>query len=246
MSSPQTIPQDTLPSGDPLELQRQLTIAASENPYLGHIPKDGDEVKAMFDFWLAPNVFVCQMGCDPCSSYCGHAERRCGSGYWRNHSAIVAAMMRAMAEMQGASPEKCEIWHAAGLLHDLDYLRAPHDLVGHDDHESHPIPLVVTLQGLNYPPVLILAILEHSPHLDLGTSSSMSAALIACDEAATLCAFGDDVGKIEGVPQCVIDAIPERREKPSAEGRRRQNIKERMLANFQKANSSSMEFVVQA
>jgi predicted hydrolase (HD superfamily) len=152
-------------------------------------------------------------------------------------------MMEALAQTRAQSSEIIEIWRVAGLLHDLDYLRAPHDGEDRGVHESHPVPLVMTLRNLGYPPALTLSILEHSPHLDLEPSSQMSAALIACDEAATLCAFGEDISTIDGVPQSVIYAIPLAAEK-DLEGRRRSNIRQRMLLNFERMNAPASNFAV--
>jgi putative nucleotidyltransferase with HDIG domain len=201
-------------------------------------------VQSFFKDWFNPDYFVCQSVASPCKDYCGKAENRCGSAYWRKHCAIVARMMENLALERGESSNMRKMWHAAGLLHDLDYLKAPHDQYGRFVGESHPLPLAVMLQDKGFPPFLILAILEHSPHLELSMSSQMSAALIGCDEAATLAAFGDDLDTIKGVPSAVIAAIPRREVSSLATGKRRHNIRERMLAAFDKLNSPKSSFPV--
>lgn len=233
------------PPGNPREIQRALVSQAKRDPLSGRIPgRHCTETRDMFDYWLKPDVFVCQMASSPCAELCGHRENRCGSPYWRNHSAIVAGMLSNLAEDRGEPLDICAVWQAAGLLHDLDHLREPHYDPGHDEDENHPIPLVLTLQARDFPPVLTLAILEHAPHFDLGTSSRMSAALIACDEAATLVAIGEDLSAIPGVPQAVLNAIPQHVEH-HAEGRRRENITARMLANFRRMDEPLSSFAVQ-
>lgn len=237
--------KDPLPSGDPKILHTELIAEATGNPSAGHLPEAGSlEIKGLFDFWLAPNVFVCQMQPEPCSEFCGHRENRCGNAYWRNHSALVANMMRNLARERGGDESTQECWHLTGLLHDLDYLKAPHDKPGHDEDESHPVPLVLSLRARKLPAGMTLAILEHSPHLDLGQSSRLSAALIGCDEAATLTAFGDPVAAIPGVPRSVIDSIPQHKATAPASGKRRTNIRERMLAAFQRLDDPADSFAL--
>jgi hypothetical protein len=82
-----------------------------------------------------------------------------------------------------------ELYGTTGLIHDLDYLRHPHDrgiYVG-----RHPIPLVKYLMRRNANPYMCLAILEHAPHLKLNNLSRLSFSLTGCEELATLISFNE-------------------------------------------------------
>jgi len=155
-------------------------LRRAANPRDGKLPR-GATLRRLREKWLPQGLAICRNqdeGCEPSS-----CNNRCASEYWLGHSEVVAALMRRMAELAGDDPK---LYESTGLVHDLDYLRAPHDLGNRDVSAVHPLPLVRDLMALGAPPILSLAVLEHSPHLNLAPSSPLSEALIACDDAATL------------------------------------------------------------
>src|SRR5205809_5104943 len=84
----------------------------------------------------------------------------------------------------------------AGLVHDLDYLRYPHD----DGKprtgrlfEIHPMVEVKRLEDIGAPAELLLALMEHAPHTGCKPSSPLSHALIAADNIATFRAVGKEM-----------------------------------------------------
>jgi hypothetical protein len=101
-------------------------------------------------------------------------------------------------------------YRLVGLLHDVDYLEAPHDLDEPDDREDiaaagekenvdiHPSLVVKEMALRGAPLEMTLAILEHAPHARLRDveMSPMSQALYFADNFATCksagCKLGDE------------------------------------------------------
>jgi hypothetical protein len=80
------------------------------------------------------------------------------------------------------------LWQATGALHDIDYLRAPHHEAIVGSSTAHPVGVSRWLFERGAPPVMVLAILEHSPHMGMTPGSALALALVACDEHATMTA----------------------------------------------------------
>ena len=57
------------------------------------------------------------------------------------------------------------------------------------------------------PTLVVMAILEHSPHLGLAPSSRLSHALIACDEHATMTADGQEPVYPADIPVDLLDCL---------------------------------------
>jgi hypothetical protein len=176
-------------------------LRKSELPKVGMLPT-GLTLKRLQEKWLPAGSFVCRNQKENCDSPCH--DNRCDAGYWLKHSEVVAALMRNMADMLGNDPD---LYQAAGQVHDLDYVKAPHDLGCKDISKAHPVALVKDLMEMGAPPILSLAVLEHSPHLNLEPSSPLSDALVACDDAATLASTGYDLSRVSGLPPEIIARI---------------------------------------
>jgi hypothetical protein len=176
--------------------------------------------------WLPAGAFVCRgQRNDCCPSSCGN---RCNAEYWLGHSESVASLMRNLALLLGADPN---LYQAAGEVHDLDYVRAPHDLGSKNLPGAHPVPIVIDLMEMGAPPVLSLAVLEHSPHLNLRPSSRLSEALIACDDAVTLASIGHDMSAVAGLPAAIIQSINDARP-GKIQGKHRNGMPRRMNRAF--------------
>jgi len=124
---------------------------------------------------------------------------RCSEGYWSDHGLITKQLMENFANKLG---ENADLYGVTGLLHDIDYLKYPHDrgeYVG-----RHPIPLIKHLMRLNANPNMAIAIFEHAPHLGLANSSRLSLALTGCEELATLMSF-DNKEKLSQLSELAHD-----------------------------------------
>lgn len=163
-------------------------LAVGRDPGEGWIPTEAEAAEIM-DEWLPPHVFACQYqaGEEPCNREPEHCGRRCGAVYWRKHCADVAAMLAGMAAELG---EPVELWRATGLLHDLDYPRYPHHEGAIASDRAHPVGIGTRLFERGAPPVLVLALLSHAPHLRLRPESALGWAVLAADEHATMSGFG--------------------------------------------------------
>lgn len=163
-------------------------IAKGRHPLDGWIP-DSKDISALRDQWLPADRFVCQYQEheEPCNWEPLTCGRRCSATYWRKHCGEVAFMMEALARELG---EPVELWRTTGFLHDLDYVRYPHHDRAISSDKSHPLGISTQLFQKGAPPVLILAILSHAPHLQLRPESALGWALLACDEHATMSGFG--------------------------------------------------------
>lgn len=104
--------------------------------------------------------------------------------------------MRRIAAWLGAD---IAVFEAAGLVHDIDYLRFPHHNRQVSSEQAHPISVVKLLMQRGARPSFCLAVLEHAPHLGHTPSSPLAHALAACDEHSTICGanqrpmFGSDI-----------------------------------------------------
>lgn len=177
-------------------------LRKSAQPGEGTLP-EGELLGKLRRKWLPAGAFVCrgqQKDCNPTS--CGN---RCSAEYWLSHSGVVASIMKNLAVLLGADTA---LYQAAGEVHDLDYVKAPHDLGSENLLGAHPVPLVLDLMKMGAPPVLSLAVLEHSPHLNFKPSSRLSEALIACDDAATLASTSYNLSVEVALPAEIIQSIP--------------------------------------
>lgn len=176
-------------------------LRKSVQPRDGVLPR-GATLKSLQEKWLPTGAFVCRnqsQGCDPSS-----CNNRCNAAYWLSHCDVVASLMRNLAEVLDDDPD---LYQAAGKVHDLDYVKAPHDLGCEEISKAHPVPLVKDLMAMGAPPLLSLAVLEHAPHLNLAPSSPLSEALIACDDAATLASTGYDLTNEARLPPEIINCL---------------------------------------
>lgn len=210
-------------------------LRGAARPRAGVLPRDAG-LERLRQKWLPAGSFVCRnrrADCDPSS-----CNNRCSSDYWLGHSRVVASLMRRVAQWLGDDPD---LYQAAGDVHDLDYVKAPHDLGGRDVSTAHPVPLVRDLIEMNAPPILSLAVLEHSPHLNLEPSSPLGDALIACDDAATLASMGYDATRQAGLPPKIAEIISAA---PSGAlgGRFRNGMQRRMLRAFDSLGTRDYHF----
>lgn len=106
--------------------------------------------------------------------------------YWYDHGAATGALMRYIAQRWGGD---ADLYDRVGHVHDLDYLRFPHDTRKNDSEAEcvHPVPLARAMLELRVHPAVILAVLEHAPYLqlNLAPTSRLSAALSAAEDLAT-------------------------------------------------------------
>lgn len=128
----------------------------------------------------------------PSGRSAGHAARD-GRGdweYWRDHGLSTGSLMRRMALQWGGDQE---LYDAVGRVHDLDYLRFPHDVPSKNvtDGLAHPVPLAGAMRDMGVHPVVTLAVLEHAPYLGLcdAPSSRLAATLSAAEDLATIAAL---------------------------------------------------------
>ena len=168
-------------------LREQLLSQISQGhcPYNGRIPRE-DELEMLLERWLPAKTL--QKGIIPNQrSYSALTRHRLTSDYWRDHCFAVGQMMRLLAKALGQDEQ---LWRATGIVHDLDFIMYPNfdDSVSPD--KAHPTAICTELIAMKLPPVAVLAILEHSPHLKQPASSPLSHALILCDEHATMTGAG--------------------------------------------------------
>jgi len=176
-------------------------VARGRDAFDGTLP-DAETLERLFDEWLPEGFTQCTNGgCETGPLNCGN---RCDATYWRGHCRDVAAMMRALARVLGQDEA---LFHSAGMVHDLDYLQFPHHLSAVDSEQAHPVSTVKILRHLGAPPVLSLAVLEHSPHTGIPASSPLSNALIACDEVATMTAAGETPKFPDDVPAVLLECL---------------------------------------
>ena len=130
---------------------------------------------------------------------CGYTlcASTCAPGYWREHGEITQQLMRIVARHVGADED---LYGAVGLIHDVDYLKFPHDIPDIEG-DVHPIPLVKALIEEGVHPAIGLAILEHAPYIGVNDSptSRLSAALSGCEDLATLLAIKPKSSNIENL-----------------------------------------------
>jgi hypothetical protein len=118
------------------------------------------------------------------------ADGRGAPDFWRDHGRCTGALMRRIARQWGGYPE---LYYRVGWVHDLDYLRFPHDdpRLGEETDCVHPVPLARAMHDAGVDAVVTLAVLEHAPYLGLSNhpSSRLSATLSAAEDLATLAAL---------------------------------------------------------
>jgi len=88
------------------------------------------------------------------------------------HMLATEAIMRTLA---GHFGEDADLWGLAGLVHDLDYdqtIKNPkqHGRIG-----------ALMLEGAGYDPLIVQAVLAHSPHYDQPRTSRLDRSLFAAD-----------------------------------------------------------------
>lgn len=164
-------------------------LARGRVPSDGWLPDDA-EVAALLDEWLPPHVYACQhqVGEPPCNREPEHCGRRCGAVYWRKHCEDVAGMLAAFARELG---EPVRLWQVTGMIHDLDYPRYPHHDAAIASDRAHPVGISTQLFERGAPPLLVLALLSHAPHLRFRPESALGWAVLAADEHATMSGFGE-------------------------------------------------------
>jgi putative nucleotidyltransferase with HDIG domain len=99
----------------------------------------------------------------------------------RKHMLTVEAAMRAYAEHYGEDPER---WGLAGLIHDFDYERFPHD--ARSATEEHPSEGVRILRARGWPEDILEAIMGHAAYTNTPRVTRMAQALFAVDELSGL------------------------------------------------------------
>jgi predicted hydrolase (HD superfamily) len=93
----------------------------------------------------------------------------------RKHMLAVEACCRHYARIHG---EDEDLWGMAGLLHDLDWERYPHE---------HPRRGLVELEDLGYPDAILQAIRAHAPdRMGVEPDGLLDRVLFACDELSGL------------------------------------------------------------
>lgn len=160
--------------------KQALLLRAPRN---GVIP-GWDRLQALEEQWLPIDLMRCRSShaqCDGCRG------GRCTASYWRAHGRRVSKLLAGFGELVGLDRDLCA---ATGFVHDLDYLKCPHDVAGTDPCAAHPFPILRVLTDWKVPPDMALAVLEHSPHLRIPLTRSLSCCLVACGDLATLAAAG--------------------------------------------------------
>ena len=145
----------------------------------GRIPSH-EELAKISDEWLPDNLTFCRAQ-TKCENIC-KLHRRCESSYWKHHNKQVAELMSNFASLINQDKE---LFYATGFLHDIDYLKYPHDFEFYSLTDAHPFKAVTYLNNLDINYFIPLAILEHSPHLNLEPTNLLSKALLACDDIVT-------------------------------------------------------------
>ena len=92
----------------------------------------------------------------------------------RKHGlAVEAAVAWYGSNRFDVAGSELETWRVAGLLHDFDYERYP---------ETHPLRGAEELRRLDYPEVVVEAILGHGDHTGVPRTSLLARTVYACDE----------------------------------------------------------------
>lgn len=138
-----------------------------------------ETIAELIDEFMPDGTFNCRKS--NCSIQ--NCQSRCSYHYWNNHGLLTKELMELLAKKIGAD---AAVFGRTGFIHDIDYLRYPHDRG--DNKNAHPIPLVKKMIEKNIHPEICLAVLEHAPYLKLTNDkrSKLSYALTACEELATL------------------------------------------------------------
>jgi hypothetical protein len=107
--------------------------------------------------------------------------------YWLEHARFTSDLMKAYAVRHN---KNIVLYGQMGRIHDVDYLKHPHNSKESGDTAIHPVPAVVYLLERGVPPVISIAIMEHAGYIGAGKnySTQLSAALSACDDLATYAA----------------------------------------------------------
>lgn len=182
-------------------------LEKGRNPLDGWLPNLA-EIPAIVDQWLPEHRFVCQFDPkndkEPCNWEAHVCGRRCSAAYWRKHCAEVASSLEALAVQLGQS---AELWRAAGLLHDLDYVCFPHHDPAIASNRAHPVGISTWLFEKGAPPILVLALLSHAPHLQLRPASALGWATLACDEHATMNGFKELPSYYDSIDPTLITCL---------------------------------------
>jgi hypothetical protein len=195
--------EERIPTAQVLENKIIERIAHGEDPEAGAVP-DASAVRALQDRWLPQGFFHCLRGTHETYPGAGECEGRCTSAYWLRHSAAVATMMGNLATRLGRS---VPLWETTGLLHDLDYLKGPHHDFSVEHDAAHPNAIANQLYDQGAPLGMVLAILQHSPHLRMPPTLPICAALIACDEHSTMKGAGIRPEYPPSIPAGLIEAL---------------------------------------
>ena len=92
----------------------------------------------------------------------------------RKHGLAVEAAVGWYGEHHfRVGPAELDTWRAAGLLHDFDYERFPHE---------HPLRGAEELRRRGYPEELVDAVLGHGDHTGHPRTTPLAHAVYACDE----------------------------------------------------------------
>jgi predicted hydrolase (HD superfamily) len=163
----------------------------------GDCPLDAPLDARMFQdalaYWEREPVFLDRNGCvaakRDCPAVRAHCVGRCHLDYWIEHQEMAGEAMRSVA-MRFDDADRAELYFQIGRLHDIDYLRYPHDAARPSD-ARHPAPLVGYLASRSFSIPGCIAILEHAPYLSLGRhehplTRRLSFALSLCEDAVTL------------------------------------------------------------
>ena len=173
------------PSADALRLRIAQQIQRGRTAYEGRLPNDR-ELEALEEQCLPTRTLQTGVSADD-ASWEDLTERRKTSEYWRKHCQTVGFMMNRLARLLKQDEH---LWRVTGLVHDYDFLTWPHYDEKTAPDKAHPTALSTELLEMGFPLVLVLAVLEHSPHLQQPPSSPLSHALILCDEHATMTGAG--------------------------------------------------------
>jgi predicted hydrolase (HD superfamily) len=136
-------------------------------------------IENMINHFLPDDITFCKA--EDC--VIDECESRCKKDYWVDHGELTRKYMEHLAVKVN---KDMKLYGQVGYVHDIDYLKYPHD--NKSSIDIHPFPLVKYLMNNNIHPYIGLAILEHAAYLGLYKSptSRLSAALSACEDLATL------------------------------------------------------------
>jgi hypothetical protein len=166
-------------------------------------PMDEQFVLTLEEKYLSGAEMRCD--CDARSAV-GVCEKRCSVTYWLDHGRLAGDLMAILAADTG---EDVILYRQVGRIHDIDYVRYPHDRG--DPGICHPFPLVADLMVAGVDPRISLAVFEHAGYVGGGCrfSSKLSAALSACEDLATLMSVDQYKKELEvgNVPKFFIDHL---------------------------------------